>query len=112
MPFCGNNFCPSVLCLVYQFPRGIVLLTCLSITCSVDAMESKHFKGSSQALQLVKNLPARAGDGGDLTSIPGLGKSPGIVGNGNPLQNSCLENPMDKGAWRAAVQGVARVRRN
>ena len=75
-------------------------------------MESEHFKGSSQALHLVKNLPARAGDGGDLTLIPGLGKSPGIVGNGNPLQNSCLENPMDKGAWRAAVQGVARVRRN
>ena len=46
------------------------------------------------------------------TNQMSLGKSPGIVGNGDPLQNSCLENPMDKGAWRAAVQGVARVRRN
>ena len=44
---------------------------------------------------------------GDLGLIPGLGRSPG-EGNGNPLQNSCLENPMDR-AWRAAVHGVARV---
>ena len=103
MPFCGNYFCPSVLCLVYQFPHGIVL-TCPIFTCSVGTMESEYFKESSQALQSVKNLPASAGDGRDLTSIPGLGKSPGLVGNGNPLQNSCLENPMDKGAWRAVVQ--------
>ena len=46
---------------------------------------------------------------GDLGSIPGLGRSPG-EGNGNPLQYSCLENPMDRGAWWAIVQGVARVR--
>ena len=45
---------------------------------------------------------------GDLGSIPGLGRSPG-EGNGNPLQYSCLENPMDKGAWRATVHGVTRV---
>ena len=45
---------------------------------------------------------------GDLGSIPGSGRSPG-EGNGNPLQYSCLENPMDKGAWRATVHGVARV---
>ena len=45
---------------------------------------------------------------GDLGSIPGLGRSPG-EGNGNPLQYSCLENPMDGGAWWAAVHGVARV---
>ena len=43
---------------------------------------------------------------GDLGSIPGLGRSPG-EGNGNPLQHSCLENPMDRVAWWAAVQGVA-----
>ena len=46
---------------------------------------------------------------GDLGLIPGLGRSPG-EGNGNPLQYSCLENRMDKGAWRATVHGVARVR--
>ena len=44
---------------------------------------------------------------GDLGSIPGLGRSPG-GGHGNPLQYSCLENPMDRGAWRAAVHGDAR----
>ena len=48
---------------------------------------------------------------GDLGSIPGLGRSPG-KGNGNPLQYSCLENPMDRGAWQATVHGVARVRHN
>ena len=46
---------------------------------------------------------------GDLGSIPGLGRSPG-EGNGNPLQHSCLENPMDGGAWRATVHGVAKSR--
>ena len=46
---------------------------------------------------------------GDLGSIPGSGRSPG-EGNGNPLQYSCLENPMDGGAWRAAVHGVAKSR--
>ena len=45
-----------------------------------------------------------AGDGG---SVPGLGRSP-AEGNGNPLQNSCLENPMDRGAWRATVHGAAK----
>ena len=46
---------------------------------------------------------------GDLGPIPGLGRSPG-EGNGNPLQDSCLENPMDRGAWWATGHGVARVR--
>ena len=45
---------------------------------------------------------------GDLGSIPGLGRSPG-EGNGNPLQYSCLESPMDRGVWEATVHGVARV---
>ena len=45
----------------------------------------------------------------DLASIPGLGRSPG-VGNGNPLQYACLENSMDRGAWRATVLGVAKSR--
>ena len=49
---------------------------------------------------MVKNPPANAGDMG---SIPGLGRSSG-EGNGNPLQFSCLGNPMDRGAWRATVQ--------
>ena len=45
---------------------------------------------------------------GDLGSIPGLGRSPG-EGNGNPLQGSCLEKPMSRGAWRATVHGLQRV---
>ena len=51
-------------------------------------------------------LPASA-DVRDPGSIPGLGRSPG-GGNGTPLQYSCLENPMDRGAWRATVQGVTK----
>jgi len=51
---------------------------------------------------VVKNLPANAGDTGDSGSIPESGRSPG-EGNGNPLQYSCLENPMDRGAWWAIV---------
>ena len=46
---------------------------------------------------------------GDLGSIPGLGRSPG-EGKGNPLQYSCLENPIDRGAWRATVHGAAESR--
>ena len=51
--------------------------------------------------------PANAGDARDVGSIPGLGRSPGI-GNGNPLQYSCLQNLMERGAWRATVHGVAK----
>ena len=49
---------------------------------------------------MVKNLPANAGDTRDLASIPGLERSPG-EGHGNPLQYSCLENPLDRGDWWA-----------
>ena len=55
----------------------------------------------------VKNLPANAGDVRDMGWIPGLGRSPG-GGHGNPLQDSCLENPMDRGAWQATVHRVAK----
>ena len=56
---------------------------------------------------MVKNLLANAGDARDGGLIPGLGRPPG-VGNGNPPQYSCLENSMDRGAWRATVLGVAK----
>ena len=58
---------------------------------------------------VVKNPPGDAGDIRDTGSIPGLGRPPG-EGNGNPLQCSCLGNPMDGGAWWATVRGVSRVR--
>ena len=57
---------------------------------------------------MVKNLPVNAGDIRDTDSIPGLGRSP-VGGNSNPLQYSCLENPMDRGAWQAAVHRVAEL---
>ena len=64
----------------------------------------RGFPGGS----VVKNLPVNAGDSG---SIPGSGRSPG-EGNGNPLQYSCLENLIDKGACWATVHGVARAGHN
>ena len=56
---------------------------------------------------MIKKPPANARDTGDSDLIPGLGRSPG-GGNGNPFQYACLENPMDRGAWRATVRGVAK----
>ena len=56
---------------------------------------------------LLKKLPANAGDIRDSGSILGSGRSPG-EGNGKPLQYSCLENPMDRGAWWATVRRVAK----
>ena len=56
---------------------------------------------------VVKNLPANAGDARDVGLIPGSGRSPG-EGNGNPLQYSCLENSMDRGAWGPTTHGVTR----
>ena len=58
------------------------------------------FPGGSDNKASVYNV-------GDTGSIPGLGRSPG-EGNGNPLQDYCLENPMDRGAWKATVHGVAK----
>ena len=55
---------------------------------------------------MVKNPPSKAADIRDPSSIPGSGRSPG-GGHGHPLQYSCLENPMDGGAWWAEVHGVA-----
>ena len=60
-------------------------------------VHSKDFPGGSDGKASVYNV-------GDLGSIPGLGRFPG-EGNGNPLQHSCLENPMDRGAWWAAIRG-------
>ena len=63
----------------------------------------------SQVAVVVKNLPANAGDIRDTDLTPGSGRSPG-GGHGNPLQHSCLENPVDRGAWRATVHRVAKSR--
>ena len=58
---------------------------------------------------MIKNQPVNAGDVRDSSSIPGLGRSPG-EGNGNPLQCSCLENPMDRGAWGVTVLSIGSQR--
>ena len=63
----------------------------------------------SQVVQLVKNLPANTGDARDVGLISGLGRFPGI-GNGNPLQYSCLENSMDRELWQATVHEVTKSR--
>ena len=62
---------------------------------------------ASQVAPVVKNLPVKAGDLRDVGLIPGLGRSPGR-GHDNPAQHSCLENPMDTGAWQATVHGVSK----
>ena len=66
----------------------------------------KYFWGISQVVLVMKNPPANAGDIRGVGLIPGLGRSPG-GGHGNPLQYSCLGNPVDRGAWRAIDRGVA-----
>ena len=55
---------------------------------------------------MVKNLPASAGDARDVSSVTGLGRSPGVR-DGHPLQYAFLGNPMDRGAWQAIVHRVA-----
>ena len=62
---------------------------------------------ASQVVLVVKNRPANAGDVREVGLILGSGRSPG-GGHGNPLQYSCLENPMDRGAWQATVHRVAK----
>ena len=69
----------------------------------------RHVKGLPQWFN-TKESTDKAGDAGDMGLILGLGRSPG-EGNGNPLQNSCLDNPMDRGAWRATVHGVTKTER-
>ena len=64
-------------------------------------------KGASQLSLMVKNPPANAGDIRDVRLSPGLGRSPG-GGHGNPLQYSCLENPLDRGDWWARVHSITK----
>ena len=66
-----------------------------------------YYKVASQAALVVKNLPVNVEVVRDMGLIPGSETSPG-GGHGNPLQYSCLENPMDRGAWQATVHRVAK----
>ena len=68
--------------------------------------EIKIYVSNNQVALVVKDLPVNAGDVRDVSSIPGSGRFPGGA-HGNPLQYSCLENPVDRGAWRATVHRAA-----
>ena len=83
-----------------------MVLSIFSVHVSLFVL-SYSVHGASQLALVVKNLPTNAGDIGDTDSVLGSGRSPG-EGHGNPLQYSCLENPMDRGAWRATVHGVTK----
>ena len=95
-------------CLIFCFPNWIIvyifktkLLSALNyLDNCVNHILCKGFPGGSE-------VKASASNTGHLGSIPGSGRSPG-EGNGNPLQYSCLENPMDRGAWWATVHGVTK----
>ena len=87
------------------FPLYVCIFTRILFSpCLFVSLSS--YNRASQAALVVKNLPAHAGDIRDVGSVPGLGRSPG-GGHGNPLQYSCLENPMDRGAWQATIHRVA-----
>ena len=72
----------------------------------INLINLVYTQWASQVAPVVKNLPAYAGDARDTGLIPGVGRSSG-EGHGIPLQYSCLENFMDRGAWRATVHRVA-----
>ena len=76
-------------------------------TQEVSSLGTLREAGASQVALVVKNPPAKAGDARDVGSIPGSGRPRG-GGHGNPLQDSCLENPMDREAWQSPAHGVAR----
>ena len=75
----------------------------MTILCEIKKNLDSAVNGTPGG-SVVKNLPANAGEAG---SIPGPGRSPG-EGNGNPLQYSCLGNPIDREAWQAIVHGIAK----
>ena len=78
------------------------------ITALVPLGRRSRVVEASQVALVVKNPPANAGDIRDAGLVPGLGRYPGGE-HGNPLQYSCLENPMDRGVWQAAVHRVEHI---
>ena len=84
-----------------------VLSTCLWRSSVIHVVFNFHRGAGSPGNAVVKNLPASTGDARDVGSVSGSGRSPG-EGNGSPLQYSCLENSMDRGAWWVIVHGVTK----
>ena len=100
--------------LVQPFRSGVLELIRIRIIWMVcyNRFAGSHLSVGFPGGTVVKNLPANAGGARDTRSIPGLGRSPG-EGYGSPLHYSCLENPMDRGAWRAIQSmGLPRVGHN
>ena len=85
---------------------GLVLSKCWALFFKPQQLLMASEEGSDIGA-VLKNLPANAGDGRDASLIPGSGRSPG-VGNGHPLQYSCLGNPMDRGAWWVTDHGITK----
>ena len=86
-------------------PRGLVVKTPHSQCRGLGLTPAQGTRWASQVALVIKNPPANAGDIRGKGLIPGLGRSPG-GGHGNPLQYSCLENSMDRGAWGATNHRV------
>ena len=86
--------------------NGRLVLTDIHYWLCIKQVTNENLWWSFLGGSVVKNLPANAGDTGEGGLVPGSGRSPG-EGNGNLFQYSCLNNPMDREAWRATVHGVA-----
>ena len=101
LQYLAVGYCVAKLKLLYRLLYLMLFIS--EYACHSDYLWSVIIYGGFPSNSVGK---ASACNVGDLGSIPGLGRSPG-EGNGNPLQDSCLENPMDRGAWWATVHGVA-----
>ena len=106
-----NEYSGLISCRIDLFDLLAVQGTLKSLLqhCSSKASMVQHSAFLHQGFPGGSEVKASACNAGDLGSIPGSGRSPGEE-NGNPLQYSCLENPMDRGAWWATVHGVAKSR--
>ena len=101
-----TSYCTQNCLFFLNYPRCLYSQCNLSSGIQCLAVCLRPLIAIAWVAQVVKNLSATQAD---LSSIPWSGRSPG-EGNGNPLQYSCLENPMDRGTWRATVHGVRKSR--
>ena len=99
--FAYADSCSYLLCL-----SDVLLSSSWYGNCLLNCLQFKIIFMPSQVALVINNPPVNTGDAGDVSSIPGSGRSSGER-NGNPLQYSCLENPMDRGAWQTIVHRVA-----
>ena len=105
----GNDNPLQYSCLGNPMDGGVCWATVHGVSKSQTQLSDFTLTFHFQMTLVVKKLPANAGDIRDVGLISGLGRSPG-EGNDNPLQYSCLENPMNRGFWRATVHRVAKSR--